>query len=71
MKQAMRGAPDLLRGTFVSVGRQVRNKPCSRRPWSGCREDEAEAACKQLKRQKQDCMVIQAGTLKIGDALTE
>ena len=65
MKQAMKGAPDLLRGTFASVGaHQVRNKPLFKATLVGLSRNDAEAACKRLKKQKQDCMVIQAGTLK-------
>ena len=65
MKQAMKRAPDLLRGTFASVGaQQVRNKPLFKATLVGLSRDDAEAACKRLKKQKQDCMVIQAGTLK-------
>ena len=66
MKQAMKGAPDLLRGTFASVGaHQVRNKPLFKATLVGLSRNDAEAACKRLKKQKQDCMVIQAGTLKM------
>lgn len=66
MKQAMKRAPDLLRGTFAKVGaQQVRNKPLFKATLVGLSRRDAEAACKQLKKQKQDCMVIQAGTLKV------
>ena len=66
MKQAMKGAPDLLRGTFASVGtQQVRNKPLFKATLVGLSRNDAEAACKRLKKQKQDCMVIQAGKLKM------
>ena len=61
MKQAMRRAPDLLRGTFASVGSQkVRSKTLFKAQLVGLSRGDAEAACKQLKKQKQDCMVIQA-----------
>jgi D-alanyl-D-alanine carboxypeptidase len=65
MKQAMKRAPEL-RGTFASIGtQQVRNKPLFKARLVGLSRDDAEAACKRLKKQKQDCMVIQAGSLKV------
>jgi D-alanyl-D-alanine carboxypeptidase len=65
MKQAMKRAPDLLRGTFASVGTlQVRNRPLFKATLVGLSRNDAEQACKRLKKQKQDCMVIQAGTAK-------
>ena len=66
MKQAMKRAPDLLRGSFANVGTQrVRNKPLFKATLVGLSRGDAEAACKQLKKHKQDCMVIEAGTLKM------
>ena len=65
MKQALKRAPDLLRGTFASVGTlQVRNRPLFKATLFGLSRNDAEQACKRLKKQKKDCMVIQAGTAK-------
>ncbi len=66
MQRAMKSAPDLLRGTFASVGAQkVRNQPLFKATLVGLSRSDAEAACKRLKQKKQDCMVIQAGTVKV------
>ena len=66
MKSAMNRAPDLLRGAYASVGTQkVRNRPLFKATLVGLSRGDAEAACKRLKKQKQDCMVIQAGNQKI------
>jgi D-alanyl-D-alanine carboxypeptidase len=66
MKQAIKRAPDLLRGTFASVGaHKVRNKPLFKATLVGLSRGDAEAACRRLKKQRQDCMVIQAGTVKV------
>ncbi len=69
MKQAMKHAPDLLRGTFGSVAtQQVRSKPLFKATLVGLSRSDAEAACKRLKKRKQDCMVIQASTLKMASS---
>jgi D-alanyl-D-alanine carboxypeptidase len=66
MLQAMNSAPDLLRGTFASVGaHKVRSQPLFKATLVGLSRSDAEAACKRLKQKKQDCMVIQAGTVKV------
>ena len=62
MKQAIKTAPDLLRGTFAGVGSQkVKNKHLFKATLVGLSRDDAEATCRRLKKQKQACMVIQAG----------
>jgi D-alanyl-D-alanine carboxypeptidase len=64
MKQAIRRAPDLLRGTYANVAtQQVRGRPLFRATLVGMSRADAEAACKRLQKQKQDCMVIQAARI--------
>ncbi len=66
LDQAMRTVPDLLRGTFASVGTHtVRDTPLFKATLVGLTRGDAETACKRLKKQKQDCMVIQAGKLSV------
>jgi hypothetical protein len=43
----------------------VRNKPLFKATLVGLSRGDAEAACKRLKKHKQDCMVIEAGTMKV------
>lgn len=61
-KQAVARAPDLLRGTFVSVNSQVvRRKTVFRATLLGLAKDEADQACRKLKRRDQACLVVRAG----------
>ena len=66
MQRAMKAAPDLLRGTFASVGTQkVRNQPLFKATLVGLSRGDADAACKRLKQKRQDCMVIQTAGVKV------
>ena len=61
-KQAMATVPDLLRGTFVSVGSQAsQRKTLYRATLVGLAKDEADQVCRKLKRQSQACMVVRTG----------
>jgi D-alanyl-D-alanine carboxypeptidase len=63
MKLAMQRAPDLLRGTFASVGSQrVGKSTLFKAVLVGLSQDDAQAACRRLKQRSQDCMVIRAAT---------
>jgi D-alanyl-D-alanine carboxypeptidase len=63
MKLAMQHAPDLLRGTFASVGSQRAGKGTLYKALLvGLSQDDAQAACRRLKQRSQDCMVIRAAT---------
>ncbi|MFO1049218.1 MAG: D-alanyl-D-alanine carboxypeptidase [Geminicoccaceae bacterium] len=66
MKQAMNGAPDLLRGASPSVAKQkVRKDTLYKAMLGGLSRPEAESACRRLKKQKRDCMVVRAAPLKV------
>lgn len=63
---AVRRAPTVLRGTFVSVNsvRQGR-KPMFRAQLVGLDRQEAETACKQLKKHKQACEIVRTGPVAV------
>lgn len=66
MKQAMNGAPDLLRGASPSVATQkVRKDTLYKAMLGGLSRPDAESACRRLKKQKRDCMVVRAAPLKV------
>lgn len=66
LQSAMRRAPDLLRGTIVSVATlQKRNRTLFRATLVGLSKDDAVSVCKRLKKQRQDCMVVQAGPVEL------
>ena len=63
---ALRRAPELLRGTIVSVGTmQARNRTMFRATLVGLSKTDADSVCKKLKKQRQDCLVVQAGAVEI------
>lgn len=64
--QALKRAPDLLRGTFVSISSQlVRKRALFRATLVGLAKDEADEVCRRLQRHKQDCMVIRTAPLTV------
>lgn len=64
--RALARAPDLLRGTFVSIGSQlVRKKTLFRATLVGLAKDEADQVCRLLKRHKQDCLVVRTAPLTL------
>lgn len=66
LQLALRRAPDLLRGTIVSVAsQQTRNRTLFRATLVGLSKADADAACKQLKKKRQDCLVVQAGAVEV------
>jgi D-alanyl-D-alanine carboxypeptidase len=66
MKQALRLAPTTLRGTSPSVAAQkVRQQTLYKAMLAGLSRPNAEATCRQLKKRKQDCMVIRVAPLKV------
>ena len=66
MKQAMSGAPDLLRGASPAVATQkVRKDTLYKAMLGGLSRPEAESACRRLKKQKRDCMVVRAAPLRV------
>jgi hypothetical protein len=66
IQQAMRQAPDLLRGTFVSVnGFKQQKRLVYRAMLIGLGKDDANAVCRRLKQQKQGCIVVRAGPLAL------
>jgi hypothetical protein len=65
-KRAMVRAPDLLRGTFVSVSSQVvRRKVLFRATLVGLAKDEADRVCRRLKKHQQDCLVVRTAPLTV------
>jgi D-alanyl-D-alanine carboxypeptidase len=63
---AMKRAPDLLRSTFVSVSSQkLRKKVLFRATLVGLTEDDAQSACRRLKRLKQDCLIVRTGPVAV------
>jgi hypothetical protein len=66
MKQAVKLAPDVLRGTAPSVAVQkVRKQTLYKALLAGLSRPDAEAACRQLNKRKQDCMVIRVSPLTV------
>lgn len=66
MKQAMSGVPDLLRGASPAVATQkVRKDTLYKAMLGGLSRPEAESACRRLKKQKRDCMVVRAAPLRV------
>lgn len=67
LQLALRRAPDLLRGTIVSVAslQTSRNRTLFRATLVGLSKADADAACKQLKKKRQDCLVVQAGAVEV------
>ena len=66
MKQAVKLAPDVLRGTAPSMAAQkVRKQTLYKALLAGLSRPDAEAACRQLKKRKQDCMVIRVAPLTV------
>lgn len=60
-QQALRSAPSVLSGTFVSVSRQqTRKRTVFRAVLIGLSKDDADAACRLLKKKKQGCLVVRA-----------
>ena len=63
---ALRLAPVALRGTFVSVHSAKQGKTVLfRGQLVGVDREEAEAACKQLRKRKQACEVVRASPLTL------
>lgn len=66
LQVALRRAPALLRGTIVSVSTmQARNRTMFRATLVGLSKTDADTVCKKLKKQRQDCLVVQAGPVEI------
>ncbi|MGE3292173.1 MAG: D-alanyl-D-alanine carboxypeptidase [Geminicoccaceae bacterium] len=66
MKQALRLAPTALRGTSPSVAAQkVRKQTLYKAMLAGLSRPGAETACRELKKRKQDCMVLRVAPLKV------
>jgi D-alanyl-D-alanine carboxypeptidase len=67
-RRAMKGAPDLLRRTFISVSSQKsRKKTVFRATLVGLSENDAQAACRRLKKLKQDCLIVRTGPLAVAE----
>lgn len=65
---AIKRAPDLLRGTFVSVSSQkARKKTVFRATLVGLTQADAQAACRRLKKAKQDCLVVRTGPVAVAE----
>ena len=63
---AMRRAPDLLRGTMVSVGSsQSRNGAVFRATLVGLSKADADSVCRRLKKQRQDCLVVRTSPVEM------
>ena len=63
---AMRRAPDLLRGTMVSVGSsQSRNGAVFRATLVGLSKADANSVCRRLKKQRQDCLVVRTSPVEM------
>ena len=62
----MRRAPDLLRGTMVSVGSsQSRNGAMFRATLVGLSKADADSVCRRLKKQRQDCLVVRTSPVEM------
>ena len=56
---ALKKAPSELRGTFVNVSsKKVNGKTLYRATLVGLAKDDADSACRKLKRSRQECMVL-------------
>ncbi|MEK0082243.1 serine hydrolase [Benzoatithermus flavus] len=67
-QRAMQRAPELLRSTFVSVSSQkMRRKTVFRATLVGLTEEDARAACRRLKKSKQDCLVVRTGPVAVAE----
>jgi D-alanyl-D-alanine carboxypeptidase len=69
LKLAVGRAPDLLRGTFASVGssRKAGGGTLFRAMLVGLSKADADSVCRRLKKHRQDCMTIQAGPLAVAN----
>jgi D-alanyl-D-alanine carboxypeptidase len=69
LKLAVGRAPDLLRGTFASVGssQKAGGGTMFRATLVGLSKADADSVCRRLKRHRQDCMTIQAGPLAVAN----
>lgn len=66
LQVAMRRAPDLLRGTIVSVGSsQGRNGALFRATLVGLSKTDADAVCRRLKKHRQDCLVVRTSPVEL------
>lgn len=65
-QQAMRRAPDLLRGTFLSIGSHVvRKQTLFRATLVGLAKDDADQVCRRLKKLGQGCLVVRSAPLTV------
>jgi D-alanyl-D-alanine carboxypeptidase len=65
-QQAMRRAPDLLRGTFLSIGTHiVRKQTLFRATLVGLAKDDADQVCRRLKKLGQGCLVVRSAPLTV------
>lgn len=65
-RQAIRTAPDLLRGTFASVSSlSSGGQPLFRATLVGLDQSEAGRVCRLLKQKRQDCLVVRTANLTV------
>ena len=63
---ALKGAPELLRGTKASVAAQPTSKgTLFKATLHGLSRSDADAACARLRQRKQDCMVVSGAPAKV------
>jgi hypothetical protein len=69
LKLAVGRVPDLLRGTFASVGssQKAGGGTLFRATLVGLSKADADSVCRRLKKHRQDCMTIQAGPLAVAN----
>jgi D-alanyl-D-alanine carboxypeptidase len=65
-QQAIRRAPDLLRGTFLSIGTHiVRKQTLFRATLVGLAKDDADQVCRRLKKLGQGCLVVRSAPVTV------